>query len=415
MAKVAKEFGALEVRRLSEPGYHHVGGVAGLILQVSPGGSKSWLLRIKGGVRRREIGRGAYPGVGLADARSKAQQLRDAVISGNDPVEQRAAARQSIIQAQAEERHMRWTFGRCAEAYITARAPGWRSKKHAAQWAATLERYAYPTIGDLLVRDVTLSHVMAIIEPYWTTKTETMSRLRNRIELVLDWARVRKYRSEENPARWKGNLDKLLPNRSVVAPVKNHKALPAGQIYEFTTNVRALDGFVARCLEFLVLTGCRSSEGRMATWSEIDFGSATWNVPGERMKNGRPHRVPLCDHAVQLLKLLPRVEGTDYVFPGSKPNRPMSDGTLGKRMRSLGFDATPHGFRATFTSWCASSTAHAFEVREMALAHSIGDKTVAAYQRDDLFEKRRLLMNDWAKFIHQPPITGSNVTPIRAA
>ncbi len=413
MPRIAKELGALEVKRLKAAGYHAVGGVAGLMLQVSASGTASWLLRAKVGDKRREIGLGAYPGVGLALAREKAQQVRDGIAAGVDPVAKRAADRRAIVQQQIDEKALDWTFKRCAEAYIKAMSPGWRNAKHASQWKNTLATYVYPTIGELLVRDIGINHITEIVEPHWSTKTETISRVRNRIELVLDWATVRKYRQGENPARWKGNLDKLLAVRSKVAPITGHKAVAAADLYGFASELRKIEGIGARCLEFVTLTACRSGEARLATWAEIDEATRTWNIPGERMKSGRPHRVPLSDEVVALLEALPRLEGTDLIFPGRLPGKPLSDMTMTKVMRGMGVDAVPHGIRATFSSWCASSTAYPSEVREMALAHAIGDGTVAAYQRSDLFEKRRNLMADWARFINTAPATGSNVVQIR--
>jgi integrase len=412
MPRIAKLMGPLEISRLTAPGYYPVGGVPGLTLQITPSKSKSWLLRVNVGTKRREIGLGAYPGVGVALAREKAQQTRDAIVAGVDPVAQRAQARQNIIQQQLEEKALDWTFRRCAESYIKARAPGWRNAKHAQQWENTLGTYVYPSIGDVLVRHVGISHVTAIIEPHWTTKNETMNRVRNRIELVLDWATARKYRTGDNPARWKGNLDKLLAVRSKVAPVVGHRALDAGDLYGFTEILRGIEGMGARCLEFVILTACRSGEARLATWAEIDIDGKTWNIPGERMKSGRPHRVPLSNEVMRLLEALPRFEGETLLFPGARKGKPLSDMTMTKVMRDMGVDAVPHGFRATFSSWCASSTAYPTEVREMALAHAIGDGTVAAYQRSDLFDKRRNLMTDWAKFTATVPPVG-NVIPMR--
>ena len=415
MPRIAKLLGPLDIKRLAAPGYHAVGGVAGLMMQITPGGTKSWLLRVKVGDKRREIGLGAYPGVGVALAREKAQQVRDEIVVGVDPVAARVTARQSIVQQQIEEKALDWTFQRCAEAYIKAKSPGWRNIKHGDQWRNTLATYVYPSIGDMLVRHVNIGHVTAIIEPYWTTKNETINRVRNRIELVLDWASVRKLRTGDNPARWKGNLDKLLAKPSDVAPIVGHRALAAGDVFEFLVKLRAAAGIGPRCLEFVVLTACRSSEARLATWSEIDLATRTWNIPGERMKSGRPHRVPLTDEVIKLLDALPRLAGTDLLFPGKKENAPISDMTMTKVMRDMGVDAVPHGFRATFSSWCASSTAYPSEVREMALAHAIGDGTVAAYQRSDLFEKRRNLMADWAKFTNTAPVVADNVVQLRGA
>lgn len=410
----------MEIKHLKTPGYHAVGGVPGLTLQISPNKdkdkpkAKSWLLRVTVGDKRREIGLGAYPGVGVALAREKAQQARDEIVAGLDPVATRVTARESIRQQQIEEKAMQWTFRSCAEAYIKLRSPGWRNPKHASQWTNTLETYAYPTIGDLLVRNINIGHITAILEPHWTTKNETINRVRNRIELVLDWAKVRKYRTGENPARWKGNLDKAgFAERNKVAPVTGHRALGAGDVYQFMEELRKVNGYGARCLEFVVLTACRSGEARLATWSEIDLVTKTWTVPGERMKSGRPQRVPLSDEVITLLESLPRMDGTVLVFPGAKKGKPLSDVTMTKVMRGMGVDAVPHGFRATFSSWCASSTGYPVEVREMALAHAIKDGTVAAYQRSDLFEKRRNLMADWAKFINTAPVVADNVVPIR--
>lgn len=408
MPRIAKELGPLEIKRKTSPGYYQVGGVAGLTLQVSTTGSRSWLLRVKVGDKRREIGLGAFPGVTLALAREKAQATREAIIKGIDPVAQRAEARQSLVDQQQEEKALDWTFRRCAEAYIKAKKAGWRSEKHGQQWENTLAAYAYPEIGDMLVRHVNITHITNIIEPHWTTKNETINRVRNRIELVLDWATVRKLRSGDNPARWKGNLDKLLADRKIVGAVTGHKALASADLYPFMQALKAVPGTSARCLEFVILTACRSGEARMATWAEIDMVTRTWSIPGPRMKSGRPHSVPLSDAVVALLKALPKMEGTHLLFPGAKAGKPLSDMSLTAVMRRMEVDAVPHGFRASFSSWCASSTAYPSEVREMALAHTIGDGTVAAYQRSDLFEKRRNLMADWAKFLDTVPVVGDN-------
>ena len=415
MPKIARELGPLAVKGLTSAGLHPVGGVAGLMLQVSPTGTRSWLLRVKVGDKRREIGLGAYPGVGVALAREKAQQTRDDITKGIDPVAQRAAARQTIVEQQQEEKALAWTFKRCAEAYIKAKKPGWRNDKHGQQWENTLATYVYPAIGETLVRHVNITHITSIIEPHWATKNETINRVRNRIELVLDWATVRRLRSGDNPARWKGNLDKLLADRSVVGAVTGHRALPAAELHAFMQALKAVPGTSARCLEFVVLTACRSGEARLATWAEIDTKAKTWAIPGMRMKSGRPHNVPLSDDVVTLLEALSRLEGTDLLFPGAKAGKPLSDMSLTAVMRRMGVDAVPHGFRASFSSWCASSTAYPSEVREMALAHSIGDGTVAAYQRSDLFEKRRNLMADWAKFLSTAPAVGDNVVQMHKA
>ena len=416
MPRIAKELGPLDVKRLTKPGLHPVGGVAGLRLQVSPTGARSWLLRVVVGDKRREIGLGAFPGVGVALAREKAQACRDAIYSGSDPVAERAAARSSILEAQSAESATQWTFQRCAEAYIAAKSPEWKNAKHAAQWTATLKAYAYPVVGTLPVRSVGISEVMQIVEPIWLTKTETASRTRNRVELVLDWATVREYRSGDNPARWKGNLDKLLPAPSKTTRTINHRSIPAGEMHPFMVALRQRAGVAPQCLEFTILTAARSGESRGATWGEIDLKSQVWTIPAERMKAGREHRVPLSPQAfaVVLARLAndPHPAPTAFVFPGRNADRPLSDMSLTKVMRDMGADGVPHGFRATFSSWCASSTAYPSDVREMALAHAVGNATEQAYQRSDLFDKRRRLMTDWAKFTDKAPTAAANVTPI---
>lgn len=412
MPRLAKPLSAIEVKRLVAPGYHAVGHVPGLHLQVSDSGARSWILRVRAGGDRPEIGLGSYPGVTLAAATRAAQGERDKIRAGVDPVAERASARKSIVQKRVEERALQWTFRRCAEEYVKAKSAEWRSVKHTKQWERTLETYAYPTIGQMLVRDIAINHIIDIVEPHWRTKNETIDRVRNRIELVLDWAKVRKYRSGDNPARWKGNLDKLLASRRKVAPVKSHRALAANQVYDFLQRLKGIQGISARCLELVVLTACRSGEARLATRDEFDLKTKLWQIPGSRMKSGRPHRVPLSDEVVALLSALPVISDEPLVFPSRKPGKPLSDMALNKTMRDMAVDAVPHGFRSTLSTWCADSTAYPVEVREMALAHSIGDDTIAAYQRSDLFEKRRALMQDWAKFVNSKPSEGNNVVAL---
>ncbi|GAA4016637.1 tyrosine-type recombinase/integrase [Actimicrobium antarcticum] len=415
MPRLAKELGALEVKRLTAPGYHFVGKVAGLVLQVSDTGARSWLLRVKIGNKRREIGLGAYPGVTLATVHETAAQLRKQIKDGADPVLERANARRGVIQKQIEDKAKAWTFRLCAEAYIKATAPGWRNAKHEKQWTSTLEKYAYPTIGEMLVSAIAFEDVLAIVEPHWMTRNETINRVRNRIELVLDWATVRRYREGDNPARWKGNLDKQLAKRRNVAPVKSHQALPAEAMHGFMVQLRKLDTTGARCLEFAVLNASRSGEARLATWDEIDLRTRTWTIPAVRMKSQREHKVPLSDQAVKLLESLPRFDDEPLIFPGRKAGTPLSDMTLTKILRDMAVGAVPHGFRSTFSTWVASSTSYPSEVREMALAHAVGDHTVAAYQRSDLFEKRRNLMCDWANFADTPQIESDNIIQLRSA
>ena len=394
MPKAAIELKALDVQRLTAPGLHFVGVVPGLALQVLPSGGRTWILRAMVAGKRRDMGLGGYPAVTLAQARELARTARERIKAGHDPVAEAKAAR----SAQAASRATALTFHQCAEKYIAAHKSGWKSEKHAQQWTNTLDQHAYPTLGQLLVRDIGLTHILAVLEPIWQTKTETASRLRGRIESVLDWAAVRNYREGENPARWRGHLDKILPKPTKVSKVEHHAAMPIDEVAPFLVRLRTQDGMGSRALEFTVLTGCRSGEVRGATWAEIDLQSMVWTIPAERMKAGKEHRVPLSPGAVKVLEALPRIAGTDVVFPGVK-GQPLSDMTLTATLRRMQVDATVHGFRSTFRDWAGERTAHPREVIEHALAHRLKDKVEAAYQRGDLFEKRRKLMDDWAAFL----------------
>lgn len=391
--KKAKELSALEVSRLNTPGRHAVGMVDGLHLEVSNSGARSWLLRIMIGGKRCDMGLGGYPTVTLAAARDAARQAREKVRSGINPIDELKSAKSSLKASQAAA----LTFKEAAEKYIEAHAAGWSNEKHAKQWTSTLSAYAYPKIGHILVRDVDLPQVLAILEPIWKTKTETASRLRGRIESILDWATARNYRQGLNPARWRGHLDKLLPKPSKVARVEHHNALPAADVSDFMAALRKQEGMGAKALEFAILTAARSGEVRGATWSEIDTDAKIWVIPGERMKAGREHRVPLSDQAIRILDSLPRTPGANHVFVAPKGG-PLSDMTLSAVVRRMGAPCVPHGFRSSFRDWAAELTNYPSEMAEMALAHTINDKVEAAYRRGDLFEKRRQMMADWASF-----------------
>lgn len=391
MPKRARELTAVEVKRLVSPGWHAVGTVPGLGLKVSPTGTRAWVLRVTVGTKRREIGLGAYPAVTLADAHAKARAMRAEVEQGIDPAEKRREIRSRLIAAQT----VGMTFDQCAAAYIRAHRDGWKNAKHAQQWENTLATYAGPVIGSMLVRHVETPHVLAVLEPIWKDKTETATRLRARLELVIDWSTARGEREGLNPARWRGHLDKLLPKPSKVADRGHHAALPWREIGPFMARLRAAEGIGARCLEFAILTAARSGEARGATWSEIDIKARTWTVPAARMKAGREHRVPLSDAALALLAGLPRVVGNDLLFPAPR-GAALSDATLGAVLKRLDVPVTAHGFRSTFRDWCAEATSYPQHVAEMALAHAIGDKVEAAYRRGDLFDKRQRLMTEWA-------------------
>ncbi|MFC0399248.1 tyrosine-type recombinase/integrase [Paraburkholderia rhizosphaerae] len=399
MPKIARELGALAVSRLSKPGSHAVGHVAGLALQISATGARSWILRVTVGDRRREIGLGAYPGVSLKEAQEKAQAKRDEIAAGIDPVLERRAAASRLRADQA----MEVTFEEAAGRFIKAKSPEWSNPKHAKQWTNTLTEYAYPVIGPMQVRHVTRAHVVSILEPIWTEKTETASRVRGRVEQVLDWARVKGLRDDGvNPAAWRGNLDKVLSSPKKTKRVRNHPALPIMQMGDFMVTLRTTDGISARCLEFTILTVARSGESRFAQWPEIDLKKAIWTVPAERMKAKKEHRVPLSPAAVALLETLERNDKTDLIFPGPRTNAALSDMSLLAIMRKRQLEATPHGFRSTFRDWASEYTNYPRELAEVALAHLKGDATEAAYWRGDVLEKRRQMMVDWADFIAKP-------------
>ena len=405
MPKKARELKALDAARIVTPGLHAVGGVAGLHLRVSESGARSWILRAVIGNKRRDIGLGGFPDVGLALARDKARDARNKIEQGIDPIAARKSAKASLVSVL--------TFDEAAKLLIQAKSPEWKNAKHAAQWKSTLDTYASPTIGKRPVDKVELTHVLDILTPLWATKTETASRVRMRMEAVLAWATASGYRKGDNPARWKGNLDVLLAMPSKVSKVKHHKALPMDALPAFMADLRKRDGMAARALEFAILTAARSGEVRAATWDEIDLQASAWIIPGERMKAGKEHRVPLSPPAVALLKALPRMAGCEYPFAGPS-GKVLSDMTLSAVMRRMEVDAVPHGFRSTFRDWCSERTSYPRDVAEMALAHTIGDKVEAAYRRGDLFTKRTKMMNDWSRFIDSKPAAG-NVVAIRSA
>lgn len=393
MSRKATELGALAVSRLRDPGMHSVGGVSGLYLQVIASGARTWILRATMGGKRRDMGLGGYPDVTLAAAREKAREARAKIEQGIDPILERERALSQLKAEQAKS----ITFSAAAHALIDAKSDEWRNAKHRAQWSSSLETYAFPIIGKLQVADVTQAHVLSVLQPIWKEKTETANRLRGRIEQVLDWAKVRGYREGENPARWRGHLDKLLPAPTKIARVVHHKALPIDAMPGFMAELRQRKGIAPRALEFLVLTAARSGEVRGATWQEIDMGAAVWTVPAERMKAGKEHRAPLSQQALELLASLPRLEGNDLVFPAPRGGV-LSDMTITAVMRRMELDAVPHGMRSTFRDWAAERTNYPREVAEMALAHTIGNAVEAAYRRGDLFEKRVQMMADWAAF-----------------
>jgi integrase len=401
----------LAIKNAKEPGLY--GDGHGLYLQVSQFGTKSWLYRFQRDGVARKMGLGALHTVSLADARERAADARRVLLDGIDPIE----ARRQRRAANKLEAAKAITFKQCAEKYIAAQAAGWRNGKHAMQWTATLATYAYPIIGDLPVAAIDTGLVLKVIEPIWNTKSETASRVRGRIESVLNWAKVREYRLGDNPARWRGHLDNVLPRRSKVQKVKHHPALPYAEIPAFMGELRDRQDVSARALEFTILTAARTGEVIGARWSEIE--GKVWTIPAERMKGGKEHQVPLTKRVLAILDSVPR-EGS-FVFPGARAGKALSNMAmleLLRGMRSAG--STVHGFRSSFRDWAAERTNYPDFVVEKALAHVVADKVEAAYRRGDLFEKRRRLMDDWSAYCASPGRPsrmkgGENVVAMRAA
>ncbi len=376
----------------------------GLYLRITKSASAGWIYRFKLDGRSRDMGLGTYPQVSLAEARELASAASTLKRSGVDPIEARKAATEARKTELSAYQEPVATFRDVALDYIEAHRPGWKNAKHASQWSNTLETYAYPTIGDLPPADVTTDHVTKILKAIWVSKSETANRVRNRIELVLDAAKARGLRNGENPARWRGHLDKLFPKPSQVKPVKHHPALPWAQVPEFIRTVRECKGLSYRAIEMTVMTACRTSEVLNATWNELDLDRDTWTIPAERMKARREHRVPISAQLKMLINRLPRLESTPYLFPGQRAGRPLSNMAMSMALRELEQNSiTMHGFRSTFRDWAGECTAHPRDVCEQALAHTLASEVEAAYRRGDLLNKRRSLMDDWANFLYPTP------------
>lgn len=396
MANAINKLSALQVNRLSKPGLY--GDGAGLYLQITRGGVKSWLFRYMRSGRARGMGLGPVHTVSLADARIKALEVRKQLLEGIDPLDAKQQE-QALVKASAVKAT---TFDECSAAYIDAHSSGWKNAKHADQWRNTLATYASPHFGALPITELDTDLVMKALEPIWTSKTETASRVRGRIESVLDWATARGHRTGENPARWKGHLDHLLPKRSKVQAVVHHAALPYADAPKFMTQLRAIDTMAAKALELLILTATRTSEVIEARWEEFNLTTAIWRIPAERMKAGKEHRIPLSPAAVTLLEHMQAIKQNEFVFPGQRKNRPLSNMALLQLLKRMDrSDLTAHGFRSTFRDWIGETTHYPREVAEAALAHLLKDKAEAAYARGDLFEKRTSMMSDWATYLAQ--------------
>ena len=402
MPKVARELSPLAINKLTTPGTHAVGGVAGLSLRVYDAGQRAWVLRTMVAGKRREFGLGGYPTVLPASARDRARATLDKIFAGLDPTEEKQRQRSALRAAKAKA----VSFGKVAEQYIAQHEAGWKNPKHAAQWTSTLTTYAYPVIGPVTVANVDTPLVLKVLEPIWTEKTETASRLRGRIEAILDYATAKGLREGPNPARWKGHLALTLPSKRRVAPVEHHKSIPVTEMPSFMEQLRQISGVSARALEFLTLTAARSGEVRGMEWNEVDLVNKIWVVPAIRMKARREHRVPLSDAAVLILNRMKQETSGLLVFPGAK-GKALSDMSLTSVMRRMEIGAVPHGLRSSFRNWTAEMTAYPNEVAEMALAHTVSNAVEAAYRRGDLFEKRRRMMEEWAEFLNLQSLAGN--------
>jgi integrase len=422
MPKITAHLSEAAVRRLKDKGRHPVGGVAGLRLQVTDRGARSWILRATVSNKVRDIGLGTYPTVPLKAARESAPDIRLQIQRGIDPLTERQRRGDELAATRASRK----TFNECTRAYIASVEKQWRNPKSAAQWESSLDSYANPSIGKLAVSDITTAHILDVLSPIWSTKTETASRVRGRIESVLAYATTRGFRKGDNPARWKGHLDTLLPSPASLKSNKHHAALGYTDIGGFMRDLRSAGGIASKALEYSILTAARSGEARGATWVEIDLNAKQWTIPAARMKAKKEHVIPLSGQAVTLLTELQKTSQGDYVFPGQRGSM-LSDMTMGKVVKRLHSKAiergergyvdahmddrvvTPHGFRSTFRDWAAEVSTHPRDVIEHALAHQLKDKAEAAYQRRTSIPKRIILMQEWADYCDVMRATGSGM------
>lgn len=411
MARLHERLTALQVRRLDSPGLHPDGG--GLYLQITGQAGRSWIYRYWVSGREKQMGLGPLHSVTLAEARDLAREARRLRRQGADPLQLKRAAEAAVVLDEARQ----ISFSDAVDGYITANKAAWRNDKHVKQWKSSLSTYVEPKMGALAVADVGTDQILQALQPIWAAKAVTASRLRGRIENVLDWATARGYRQGDNPARWSGHLDKILPAKAKVADVKHHAALPYAGLSAFMRKVAELRGGSARALEFTILTAARTGEVLGLDWEEIDLEARVWTVPAGRMKGRKEHRVPLSDAAITILEGMAErwrevearrwrpasagpapVDPIGPVFFGARAGKGLSNMSLLKVLKTLKRpDLTTHGFRSTFRDWAAETTEYAGEIVEMALAHTLANKVEAAYRRGDLFAKRRALMDEWAR------------------
>lgn len=411
------------IERIKERGRFSAGEIKGLSLQVSASGARSWVLRFQLNKRVRYMGLGSADTFGVVEARARARKFRQLLADGIDPIEARKAERAKQAQATAR----RLTFKQAAERYFEGNNDGWSSRSHAEQFTASLRTYAYPLIGATAVDEVDTAAVLRVMEQkvpvtkghpsgrFWNARTITASRVLRRIALVLDWSTVRGYRTGDNPARWKGHLDQVLPAVEKVAQRTNHTALAYTEVPELMSKLRTHGSIAARPLAFLILTACRRNEVVGAKWNEIDFNENLWSVPAARMKGRREHRIPLSPQMIKLLQSAPREAGNDFVFTGNRPGTSVSPMALQLCLEQLGYGdlATVHGFRSSFRDWGSEQTNFSRELLEHALAHVVGGKTEQAYARGTMFEKRRKLMQAWSTYCTTPQRSGADTGPIR--
>jgi integrase len=411
MARVANRLTARKVETTKTPA--RLADGLGLYLIVEGEFSKNWVFEYQFNGKRRYMGLGSALDVSLADAREKRNEYRKLKANGVDPLEQKRAARAAEALAVAKA----VTFKEASTRYMDANRPHWDAR-HALQWQTTLERYAYPEFGDIAVGAVDDVLVLKVLEPIWASANVTATRLRGRIETVLDWAKAMKLRTGENPARWRGHLDKILPAPKRVHRVKSFASMPWEDVPAFMKDLRSqADVIPTAAIEFLILTATRKNELVDARWDEIDLSKATWTVPAERMKKRIEHKIPLSGAAMNVLTRMQEKRINEFVFPATiRGTKRISEAVMGRLMDTMGRgDVVPHGFRSSFRTWAGDETNFAREILEKALAHIVGDETERAYDRGDLFEKRRKLMDAWGKFATSDPAkTGGNVVDMRA-
>jgi len=394
--KIAKPLTAAAVSKLRQPGRYPVGGVDGLMLRVTSSGTRLWVCRVVAFGKRRDFGLGRYDEVSLSQARDAARELRLSIRRGIDP---------TLPPEEPLSLPIPHSFKEAADAFISGKQHEWKNQKHKQQWVNTLETYAHPVLGKQDVASIALSDILEVLQPIWVIKTETASRLRGRIEVILDYAAVQGWRDNDNPARWKGLLDKVLPSAKKLKNTQHYPAMPFSETPVFMKYLEEVQGIGALALRFLILTAARTNEVLASRWSEINLDSALWTIPAERMKAEREHFIPLSKQAIQVLLAIPRLDNSNWIFPSPRKKGDMlSNNVLRKLMQQYGVHYVPHGFRSTFRDWVGDETEYPRELAEAALAHVIEDETEAAYRRSTAIKRRRPLMQDWADSIMPPPV-----------